>query len=92
MDQIDTALRWQQNLGFAPLGLNLDALYDALHGAPSPDDPRLTLVFTNLAALAARDPRRARLLPEVLADRAHKLHGTGMQLQALLTDTPFERD
>lgn len=78
------ALNWQQNLGFVPQGLNLDALYDALHHEPNADRPRLMLVFTGMAALAGRDPGRAITLPRVIADRAAEVAAQGWRLSALL--------
>lgn len=83
------ALNWQDNLGFTPQGLNLDALYDALHHEPNATRPRLALVWESFAALQARDPRRAAGIPEVIADRVRDLDdkrskGTDLRLTALL--------
>lgn len=60
------ALHWEEQFGYVPTHLNLDALNDALCGFPGRDETQVALVFRNYQMLQKRDAFRAHGMLDII--------------------------
>jgi len=77
LQNLTVALRWQEQFGYAPTVLNLDALNDALRGMPCDDCPSVVLVLTHFQAFCQRNEDAAHAVLDIIESqsRDHLLFG-----------------
>ncbi len=74
------ALQWEEQFGYTPDALNLDALHDAFSGFPNKRNPRMILVFQNFEDMERHSSARAAALVCLLEDNAAMAAAAGYDL------------
>ncbi len=70
LSDLADALLWEEQFGYRPERLNLDALNDALRGVPNETEPKVALVFRNFLSHLRRSGTEALRMLSVIEDQS----------------------